>query len=84
MKFIKVSEQAKIREACRKVAREYCPIYRAVILMPCYKCDKIRGGTDCQGNPVGERDRRIGIARQSAQAIYGMPSTIGYERKKNE
>jgi hypothetical protein len=72
------SQVAKIREACRRAAREYCPLFKAVILMPCYKCKMLKGGLDCQGNSVGTRDAKIAAARAS---VLELPPTVGHERK---
>lgn len=72
---------AKIREACRRAAREYCPLYKAVLLQPCYKCRMIKNGLDCQGNSIGTRDARIASARAS---VLEMPPAVGRERKRKE
>jgi hypothetical protein len=70
-----------LREACRRTAREYCPMYKAVILRPCYTCPLVKGDRDCKGNSVGERDRLLAITRQSilAQFAIQLPA-VGHER----
>lgn len=72
------SEAALIREACRRAARAYCPMYKAVLLAPCYKCPLLKGGLDCHGNSIGTRDAKIAQARA---AFLNLPSVTGHERK---
>jgi len=72
------TEAALIREAGRKAARDYCPLYRAVLLAPCYTCTLLKGGFDCRGNSIGTRDSKIAQARA---AVLNLPSVKGHERK---
>lgn len=83
MKKLSKQQASILREACRRTARNYCPMFKAVILMPCYKCELVKGDRDCRGNPVGERDRQITITRQSILAEFALqPPVVGNERNR--
>jgi hypothetical protein len=65
---------AKIREAGRRACREYCkelppPTRWPCLLLPCWKCEYHKGGTDCQGNQIGTRDARIAAARAAVMEL---------------
>lgn len=67
---------AKVREAGRRACREYCkelppPTRWPCLLLPCWKCPHLKGGKDCQGNPIGTRDAVIAAARA---AVIELPN----------
>lgn len=75
-----VEMAAKIREAGRRACRQYCQLLPddlmllprwPCLMIPCWHCDLIKGGMDCQGNPIGTRDARIAAARA---AVVELPS----------
>jgi len=77
---------AKIREAGRRACREYCkelppPTRWPCLLLPCWKCEYHKGGTDCQGNPIGTRDARIAAARA---AVIELPIAVHEQRTEAE
>lgn len=70
------SMAGKIREAGRRVAREYCVRAVKEPLPPCWKCQLTKGGQDCMGNPVGTREMKINQARVSVLEL--MPRKGGH------
>lgn len=57
------SMAGKVREAGRRVAREYCVRAKIEPYPPCWKCQLTKAGKDCMGNPVGTRELKINQAR---------------------
>lgn len=57
----------KKRETHRRALRAYCQKvgWRGSLVLPCYKCDLIKGGMDCRGNPIGTRELEIAKAMAS-------------------
>ena len=58
----------KKREAYRRTIRAYCqkiPYRGKTLVLPCWKCDLIKGGKDCKGNPIGTRELIVAQAMTS-------------------
>lgn len=81
---------AKVREAGRRACRQYCqllpedqmlPTRWPCLMIPCWHCDLISGGEDCQGNPIGTRDARIAAARA---AVIELPNVAHKPRTEAE
>ncbi len=74
---------ARVREAGRRACRMYCdqlpiPSRWPALLLPCWNCQKCKGGKDCHGNPIGTREAKIAAARA---AVLELPPVVGHERK---